>query len=98
MDLLQTGIGAATGLTGGGASRVLTACRIIRSGEQARPRLAAEGAIRSAVTRYQATIQFGHDQDYEKRYYSRDYASLAGQEESARGVDRRVSSALPRRP
>lgn len=83
MDLLQTGIGVATGLAGGAVGGVLTAGRITRSGEKARARLAAEGAIRSTVTSYQATIQFDHDQVYEKSFYSKDYASLAGQEEFA---------------
>jgi hypothetical protein len=79
-------VSAVAGLSGGAVGGVLTAGQISRRSELARHRLAAENALRGIVETFRATIVFDHDQVYEASRFSKDYASVGGQEEFAVAV------------
>ena len=86
MGLFEVVTGAVAGLFGGAVGGVLTAGQISRRSELAREQLGAERALRELIERYRATIVFDHNQVFEASKFSKDYASITGQEEFAIAV------------
>ena len=86
VDLIGMIVSVVAGLLGGAVGGVLTAGQISRRSELARQRLVAENALREIVETFRATIVFDHDQVYEVSQFSKDYASVGGQEEFAVAV------------